>query len=66
MSTSNELKVQVLHKSIENLHTWLDKCQDSVAVQVPLEDFLEADPAHLMQLALQYKVRLFCIACLVL
>ena len=56
MSNSNEHKVEVLHKSIGNLHTWLDKCQDSVVVSIPLEDFLEADPAHLTQLALQYKV----------
>lgn len=54
--SSIELKIKVLHKSIDNLCKWLDKCQESVAVAVPLEDFMEADPSHLTQLALQYKV----------
>lgn len=54
--TSHVLKLQVLQKSIQNLHTWLDKCHDSVDVVIPLQDFLEADPTHLTQLALQYKV----------
>ena len=51
-----EFKLKILQRSGESLSLWLDQCEESVGVHIPLEDFMEADPNHLMQLALHYKV----------
>ena len=51
-----EFKLKILQRSGESLSLWLDQCEVSVGVHIPLEDFMEADPNHLMQLALHYKV----------
>ena len=55
-----DVKLKILQKSQENLSLWLNQCEESVGMHIPLEDFMEADPNHLTQLALHYKVHKRC------
>lgn len=51
---SCSIRLEILHKSVSNLHNWLDKCQERLS-SIP-KDFESADLTRLKSLATEYKV----------